>query len=127
MATITLEQFYLHDAEDLAEYVAHPMEQTTWTAQVPAQRRLLAAGRSRVTRRANRTDAALIRLSDIATADVYRLEYEWIGKRLMMREPRGRVWWGFYDTLTVEEHPNPAEDLHVVSFTFNRLSGSPEL
>jgi hypothetical protein len=125
MAAVTLDQLYLHDAADLADYIAHPLEPTSWQPAVPAVRRVLAAGRRRLVRRTGRDDTVTITLRHVPTALVVRLEDDWPGRLLLLREPRGRVWWGFYDQVAVEELVNPAEDLHTITFTFQRLTGSP--
>lgn len=127
MAAVTLDRLYLHLASDPSTYIAHPIELTTWSPSVPAERRDLAAGRSRIVARPGRRDSVPLVLSQITTADAITLEEDWPGLELMLRDPRGRLWWGFYADARVEEHASPSEDLHVVSLTFQRTTGTVEV
>jgi hypothetical protein len=103
MAAVTLTHLWLHDAADPSVYVKLRLHELSATPARRAEAREYAAGRvrkiSRPTRR--QTIAFDCRLVDRST--ITQLE-EWAGRTLMLRDPRGRKAWGFYEQVEVGEH-----------------------
>lgn len=123
MASVTLDDLYLHEATDNSVYITAILTGEREQASKPGQVRRYANGRLRsVSSSASPTELSVeLRLADRSDVDQVRT---WMQAHtlLLYREPRGRRLWGVLFDLTVEEVPGASEDFADVSFTFHQVS-----
>lgn len=122
MATVTLTTLWLNDATDLTDYRSFPlMNQLRATPQTPGEVRLYANGRFRSIKRAGAQQQLA---ATLAACD--RDQVDWIeahaGRLLLVRDDRGRKFYGTYYGPTIDEHPY--DDEADVTLTLVEISHS---
>lgn len=119
MASVTLTRLWLHDAADLSDFIT---VRTAELGEVPAvhgEVRRYANGNLRAVRRAGTARQVRVRLRPSVRSDVDQIA-AWTGRRLMLRDSRGRKLWGVYWDPQVTEVPGV--DRADVSFTFEQVT-----
>lgn len=123
MATVTLEDLWLHEANDNTVYLTALLTGERETTSKSGEVRRYAGGRLRSVVRAGSSQTLEVELRLADRADVDQLR-DWVeaGTQLMYREPRGRKLWGAIFDLDVTERPGVADDVADVQFTFRQTS-----
>lgn len=121
MAIVLLNRLWLHDAANLADNVAIRVQQIDEEKSVDGDVRKYAGGRLRSVSSAGTRRTVEVELRLIERADVDTVK-GWVGRKLMLRDPRGRKIFGVFHEVEVEEWP--ARDRATVTFTFEELSHS---
>jgi hypothetical protein len=103
MASIDLEQVWVHDAGDLASFVRLPVRELEAAPTRRVEAREYASGRLRRISRPAHHITVSITARLLSRGMVDRLD-AWTGETLMLRDPRGRKLWGFFRELGVTEH-----------------------
>lgn len=123
MASVTLEQAWFHDAEDLSTYVAADLNAASEQAERVGEVRRYANGRLRLITGPARPGVLDVQLEYCSRVVVDQLR-AWIGKRLFYRDPRGRTEFGTFMQLSVDEIPGVGDDVANVSLGFQKLTGT---
>lgn len=121
MAGVTLTQLFLHDAADLSDYIAIDLHDLPSTKEAAAEARTYANGRIRLVTTPAAKQSIAITCRNVSPANRAILE-GWTGTFLMLREPWGRVRWGFYASLDDSQWKH--KDVVDVSFTFQSITAS---
>lgn len=123
MASVTLEDLFLHEADDNSIFITAVLTGEHERTSKPGEVRRYAGGRLRSVTRAgsSQTLDVELRLADRADVDQLRAWVE-TGTQLMYREPLGRKLWGAVFGLDVKELPGVGGDVADVSFTFEQTS-----
>ena len=124
MATVTLEDLWLHDDSDHTSYVQLPASELVEDSSVPVQVGRYAAGTLRAV-----VGSGQARKMDVTVGLVSRTDVDtvrgWAGQKLMVRDPLGRVWWAVHDGVKVTERPLPSVGtVFELSFTLREVTGS---
>jgi hypothetical protein len=122
MPAVTLTELWLHTAADLSDSIT--LGQQTWVEQfgVPVQVREYAAGRKRVVSRPGSARSLSVTVPYLSRVTWLALLGR-VGPVQMMRDQRGRKWWGVIDGLNGDEFYG--QDLvRSVSFTFQAVTWS---
>ena len=125
MAVITLSEIWLHDGEDLADYVqSYGFASEDESHAVAGQVRTYANGRRRIIRRAGTATSVSVTLpsTDRTTIDWLR---ERAGQTLMLRDPSGRKVWGTLFSVSVPE--KGSAQLPDASFSFESVTASEKV
>jgi len=122
MASVTLEQAWFHDADDFATSVQADLTAATEQAERSGDVRLRANGNLVLVSGPARPANLDVELSQCPRTVVDQLRL-WVGKRLLYRDPRGRVEFVTFLSLTVVELA-AVEDVANVSMGMQRLSGT---
>lgn len=123
MAEVELDDLWLHTASDLSDYLMLELNGEVEDTSKQAVARRYANGRVRMIASAGTFARLDLRLEQVELPDVATLR-SWVGTELLLREPRGRVMFGFYDSIRVEEVA--AVGLAQVSLTFQEITGTIE-
>ena len=102
MASLTFVELYLHDAADLTDYLALPVNGISDSPTQDLDVRTYAGGRRRVVRRPSLPRQVSVDFAALTTANREALQ-AWIGTLLLLRDLRGRKFYGVYDSLNVSE------------------------
>lgn len=102
MAAVVLDKVWLHDAVDLSAYVTLKARDLVATPSRSVERRVRAGGRVQAVSTPAVVQSVSWEALQVDRATLAVLE-GWLGRHLMMRGPRGRVLWGFYDSLPTSE------------------------
>lgn len=121
MTTVTLEQLWVHDANNEATYKTAWLSSLDESPSITGGPRTMASGAVRHFSRTGTVVSLSVSLELVARTTVDQLR-EWIGTVVMLREPRGRKLWGTFDALTVSEVPGADTDTVNVSFTFQQTT-----
>jgi hypothetical protein len=103
MATIDLNEAWVHLATDLATYVRLPIRDLEATPTRRVEAREYASGRVRRVSQPTRVTSVTVRSRLVDRATVATLD-GWTGETVMLRDARGRKLWGFYRYLDIIEH-----------------------
>jgi hypothetical protein len=125
MAGVTLTQLYLHDAADLSDYLAINVQDLSDALSAGVSTRDYANGRTRMVSTPSTGSSVSVSLTLVTEADRAALE-GWVGTYLMLREPRGRVRWGFYSGLSASELLGPGRYSNL-SLEFQGITASAEV
>lgn len=124
MATVELSKVWIHRADDLAAaetfYSNKPGDDFVQDGEV----RAYATGRLRIISRPAQRSGYRVNLRDVTDAQVETLK-EWAGQLLLYRDPRGRMIFGSFFTLTIDEYK--AVDGNDVSLTFQQVTHTVEV
>lgn len=122
MASVTLAEFYIHDAADLSDHVmSHGFGSASYTDVGAGEVRTYAGGRRRVIRRKGRGQTYELTMPAVSSTVIGWLE-EHIGSTVLIRDPRGRKVWGVYFSTDMDYKPGPvAPD---VSLTIQSVTAS---
>lgn len=125
MPQLTIDRVFLHDAEDLTDFIALDAADLTGADAIVGGVGRRAGGRRRATATPGR-DGQLDITFDLLTRDeADRLEAR-AGTVQVLRDPVGRVWWGVFWTTSRREIPGTNLDC-TVTIPFQRTTGSPEV
>ena len=122
-ATVTLDYVYLHEVADLSNYLRLSaddlVEGTTGSADV----RLYGQGNVRRRSAPGVVHTAQIRFELVTRAEKEQL-LEWIDADtfLLMRDPRGRVWYGGFASKSLSVTEYAAVDRSVIQGTFEAVT-----
>lgn len=118
MASVLLDDAWIHLADDLATYVTAALTSAEESAEAPVDVRRYANGRLRSIVRPGtaRTISVGLGLVDRDVADTLR---SWIGQTVMYRDPAERLVFGTFPSLGIGEVPG--SDGTVVNVTFDLL------
>jgi len=104
MASIVLSTLWLNDAADLTDYRAFPlMAELEVTTSKSVEQRRYANGRLRMVSRAGLRREASATLTHCTREQVEWLESK-VGRVLLVRDDRGRKFYGSFAAVGVEEH-----------------------
>lgn len=125
MASVTLDDLYLHDADDLATFIVVELASLSESASRDGQVRQYAGGRLRTVTGPGRPAqySASFGAVDRSAADQLRT---WLGSRLLLRDPVGRVEFVTLFNVAVEEIAG-TDGLTNLTATFQRVSGTVEV
>lgn len=127
MASVTLDDMWLHDATDYSSYIRIPLNRmATIEGDVQGEVRRYAGGRLRFIRRPGDKDNLTVSLTMVPQATVTAIK-NWSGKLLMFRDPKGRKLFGQYSTVNMSEEPGPRELVRNVTFSFEEITESEEV
>lgn len=123
MASVTLTELWVHAGDDLADYVTSDgflAESSRRTSR--SEVLIYAGGRERLHRRPGAP-----RVLNVSMPAVSRAVIDWLEEHadtlVMLRDPRGRLVWGAYGDVSVDEEPGPV--LPPVSFTLRSVTHNP--
>lgn len=123
MASVTLDDLWLHDAANLSSSIAGALTGEDESTSKPGEVRRYANGRLRsITGAGSSVELRLqMDLADRADVDVLR---GWVktGTKLLLREPKGRLLWGVVFALDVTEVAGASDDFADASFTFRQVT-----
>lgn len=122
MPAVTLTELWLHTASDLSDSMT--LGQQTWVEAfgLPVQVREYAAGRRRLVSRPGVERSLSVTVPYLARGSWLALLAR-VGSVQMMRDQRGRKWWGLIDAVNGDEFV--AQDMvRSVSFTFTAVTWS---
>ena len=122
MASVTLEQSFFHDADDFTDYVAADLTGASEQAERSGDVRLRANGNIVLVSGPARPAMLDVELTQCPRTVVDQLR-DWVGQRLLYRDPRGRVEFVVFLSLTVVELA-AVEDVANVSMGLRKLSGT---
>lgn len=122
MASVTLDQAWFHLAVDYSDSVAADLTAATEQAERAGEVRRRANGGLVVVTGPSRPGTFDVELARCSRTTVDQLR-TWTGERLLYRDPRGRVEFVTFLSLTVVELA-AAEDIADVSMSLQRLTGS---
>lgn len=122
MASVTLEQAWFHDADDFTTSVQADLTAASEQADRSGDVRLRANGNLVLVSGPARPAMLDVELAQCPRTVVNQLR-EWAGKRLLYRDPRGRVEFVVFLSLTVVELA-AVEDVANVSMGLRKLSGT---
>ena len=125
MASVTLNELWIHDADDLSDYVRVRVSELSAPQEQAGEVREYAGGRRRIIRRKTRRREVSVELSNVDREVLPRLD-DWAGRLLMLRDPRGRVMWGSFFSFSVEE-TRGLRDRVTVGFTFHQVFHDQEV
>lgn len=124
MASVDLSEVWLHDAEDLASFVRVAVASIDVTPERAVERRRRAGGRLVVVSGPARP-VDVVFTGRHVSRDVLGTIEGWLGRRLLYRDPRGRVLFGFIGDLPTEELV--FTDRANIRVAFQSVSGSVEV
>ena len=123
MPSLTLDRVWLHDTDNLANYLtffsADRGDQRARTVDV----RTYAGGRNRAVTRVSRRQQLAVRAVNISAATLEQLD-DWTGHLLMFRDKPGRLVFGVYAALDVTDWKDGAYD---AAFSFVEVTHSIEV
>lgn len=119
MASVILDHLWVHDATSPADFVRLDLDGERERSGVELEVRRYANGRRRTVRRPGRDQALSVTCEQVARADTDRLR-ELAGRLVLVREPRGRRFWGVFAGLDVDEVFGV--DYPTLSITFREVS-----
>jgi len=125
MAEVSLQVVWLHAAADLADVLEVDMVSCTETVGSAVQVRAYAGGRRRLI-----VSPGSVESLRFATPELDRATWDGLRRRVgvlqMLRDPRGRKWWGVIASVDGDE--DVAEDLvRRASFVFERVTVTEEV
>ena len=125
MATVTLDDLYLHDASDPSSYVVVSLSGEREQSTKPGEVRRRAGGRLQAVVRDGSFQALDVTAELAGRSDIDQLRsWHEAGTVLLYREPRGRKLWGVVLGLDVSEIAGVGADVADVSFTFLQVTFS---
>lgn len=121
MATVTLDEGWLHDAANLATFVRVDLSSVAESAEIPADVRRYAGGRLRLVTKPGpaRTVSVACKLADRAAVDTLR---SWVGRLLLYRDPTGRKVWSMFGEVSITEIPGGDSTFADCSFVLREVS-----
>ena len=125
MASVTLDQAWFHDADDFAVSVTADLTSASEQADRVGEVRRYAGGRLRVITGPARPGTLDVALEQ-CDRDVVDQLRAWVGRRLLYRDPRGRVEFVTFLSITVAELP-VSDDVADVAVSLQKLSGTVEV
>lgn len=124
MASVTLKQTWIHDADDLDTSVRIPWSELTVEPSRQAQVRTYAGGRQRLVTGPARPRTATLTFPLVDRATLDTLE-GWCGTRVFVRDTRGRTMFAMYPALRVSERRT--DHRPSVSLTLHEITDSVEV
>lgn len=103
MAEVTLDRLWLHDADAPETYLRFFTTDRGDTRAVDGEIRTYANGRRRLVTRAGSARTLPVTLRQVSDADLDVLE-EWRGRLVMVRDHRGRLFFGTYFSIDVTDY-----------------------
>lgn len=122
MPSVALTELWVHDSDNLADYVTSDgFLSESYRRTARGEVRVYAGGRERLTTRAGAPQALNVSLPAVDRTTIAWLE-DHKGALVMVRDPRGRLVWGAYFDLDVDEKPGGV--LPDVSFSLRSVTHS---
>lgn len=124
MATVTLDRVYLHLASSLATYLTFFTAGRSDQRSVQGGVRRYANGRLRSVVRTGTMQQLPLTLLKVTDANLVTLD-SWQGTLLLLRDVRGRVLFGSYYSLNVDDYEDRSG--YSVSLTFQQVTSTVEV
>lgn len=124
MAVIYLHELWVHNGDDLADYVTCSLRSLDTNRTADSEVRTYGQGRRRVVRGPARPLSGQVEVQLVDRPTLARLD-QWAGHDVFIRTPRGHALFAVYHALEVVEHR--WTDAVDVAFTFETLSRSVAL
>lgn len=121
MASVTLADAWIHLAADLSQSVTVNLADMPVVVSRPVETRRYAGGRVRAITRpgVKATVGVSVKLADRSTVTVLE---GWIGLPVLLRDPRGRRWWGVYGSIDEPEMAGVGSDLLSFDLSLSEIS-----
>lgn len=119
MASVTLDRLYVHLASNHDDYIRIWLESEKERTSKDGEVREYAGGRMRSVVRVGRRQTLAVTHEQMARADVDKLR-GYLGKLLLVREPRGRKLWAVFHDIDIDEIA--PVDLVNVTLTFHEVT-----
>jgi len=105
MASVTLDRLWLHDSANFGTYFRFYTTGRSDERSVVGDVRRYASGRLRTVVRTGQANTFPVTLVQVTDVEFAQLE-AWLGKVLMVRDHRGRLFFGSYFSLEVDDYPD---------------------
>lgn len=103
--TVTLSTLWLSDARDLTQVESFPyLSALGSTPTVGVTSTLYAAGNTRMLTTPGRQSNLAVTLLACTADQRQRIEFDWLGVPLVVRDDRARRFWAYYNSVQVTEH-----------------------
>jgi hypothetical protein len=122
MATVVLDELWLHDAADYSDSVRFKVATTVASQERTVSRRRRANGRLVMV--SSPTSPVEVEVTaELLSRETLDKLTSFMGRRLLYRDTRGRVMFGFFPELAVTE-VRPTRTHTAVSFSFLQVTGT---
>ena len=124
MVTVTLNEVWIHDADDHADDVRLRWADLTVEPSRHAEVRTYAGGRQRIVTGPARPRSGTVTFPLVDRSSLDKLE-DWCGRKVMIRDSRGRVLFGMFPSFQISERRT--DHRPIVTLSFREVSGTVEV